>query len=1830
MSYNRGEKLRANIDAIQTALTAEREDRVPTDQEVATIRGYSGFGALKCILNPVDSLMDVEHWRDSELPLFPMVKELHATLKEFSSSEKEYQQYIGSLKNSILTAFYTPPEVVQTIADSLANVGVKSQRFLDPSAGMGEYLTAFKKDSSVEAIAFEKDLITGKLLAQIHKNSRVNIKGFESIGDVKDRFDLIASNIPFGDVAVFDPSYNKKSEPVKHGATKSIHNYFFVKSIDTLRDGGVLAFITSQGVMDSAKGKEVRNWMMEHSKLVSAVRLPNNLFSDYAGTDVGSDLIILQKQSKREELTAREQNFVDATSIVDGEVKHGFFASERAIIHTNSKMGTDPYGKPSMVYLHNEGIQGITDDMRSLLQKDLSSYLDVEQYQAELKIVEKQKSVTSISKPILSREKRVLNTPTQLTLLDLIDSSEQQKSVEQNSRFSKTTRRSTKGETNSEQEKSRSVKSSEDSRTNRTRPTRSTTINRDNSNRENRSPNNSGESSKGNLEMKSLFESDDKQQKPSKKQHSPKKEYRQLDNSKVSLEERAFTGESKEHYKVGTMLFDSNQIAVISESNSLDTTIKPIPISSKQQEKIELYLKFRDNYYDLYSHESEALKESEDLRIKMNGYYDTFIDRFGNLNSKKNLGILKMDIHSNEILSLERAVDGKLIKADIFHQPVAFNPNEITAVNSAHEAMAASLNKYGVIDLNYMQSLLDNSTQSQSNQDRIGQDEIVKELDGSIYFNPQSSSYEIADKFISGNVIEKARDIRRHLETNPHDIESARSLKALEDAAPQKISFDDLDFNLGERWIPSGIYSQYASHLFQTDVKVHYNAPADEYAVSCNQKNANIYEKFAVKSQSRRFDGISLLRNAMLNTTPNITKTVMVGDKAIKMKDSEATQLANAKIDEIRNGFSEWLKSQTPEFKERLTDIYNNKFNCYVRPKYDGSHQSFPDMDLKALGIPSLYGSQKDAIWMLKQNGGGICDHEVGAGKTLVMCGAAYEMKRLGLANKPLIIGLKANIHEIANTFKTAYPNANILYPGKKDFTPENRVNLFHDIKNNSWDAVILTHEQFGMIPQSPEIQQEILQKELKDVEENLDVLRGMGSEISRGMLKGMIKRQQNLEAKLLTVAHSISERTDDVVDFKMMGIDHILVDESHRFKNLMFTTRHDRVAGLGNSQGSQRALNMLFALRTIQDRTGRDLGATFLSGTTISNSLTELYLLFKYLRPKEMERQQINTFDAWAAVYAKKTIDYEFSVTNEVVQKERFRFFIKVPELAAFYSEITDYRTAKDIGIDRPEKNEILYNIPPTPQQEVFIDKLVSFAKDGDATVLGRDKLSDREQKAKMLIATNYARKMSLDMRMIDQDYGDHIDNKATHCAAKLSEYYKKYDDQQGTQFVFSDLGTFKPSEWNVYSEVKRKLVEDHNIPPQEIRFIQEAKTEKSRKAMIEGMNEGRIRIIFGSTEMLGTGVNAQKRAVALHHLDSPWRPSDLEQREGRAIRKGNFIAKEFAGNKVDVIIYAVEKSLDSYKFNLLHNKQLFIQQLKTSNLASRTIDEGSMDEKSGMNFSEYVAILSGNTDLLDKARLDKQITALESEKHAFNKSRSTSEIKLNSIYANIESQSKRVSQMEGDIRVLESRYKYDEKGEKLNPIAIYGVDSTDPKELGKKLHEISDNARTDGDYLQVGTLYDFKVLVKSEPSMKDGFDLVDNRLLIEGDSGIKYSHNNGNIAVDPKLAAMNPLNALDKLPKLIEKYKESIKQDGVDIPVLKEIVKGTWSKEHELRELKGELAEVNLKIQGTLNENKDLDKDVSQEQSVEQKNSPKTNNEDKHISHQDSSKLIHTRVRI
>ena len=1965
MAYNRLQTMRDNINAIRLALRLDVEHRNAENAlEREILRRYAGFGGLKCILNDANDLTDAAKWSKSDIELFAPTIELRRLIHDYSKNDKEFAAYMDSLKTSVLTAFYTPPPVIDALADSLRERGVKIERFLEPSAGQGAFIDSFLKNENypgAETLAFEKDLLTGKILAALHPSISTEIKGFEKIDpDFEGYFDVAASNIPFGDFAVADPRYATSREIAYRQSTKAIHNYFFLKSLDSVHEGGIVAFIASQGVMNAAS-PFVRMEMMRRADLVGAFRLPNNTFSDNAGTDAGSDLIILQKHTNKKALSADEEFFIQ--SIVDRETKvpdnKYFQAFPQNVICTEAKVGTDQFGKPAIIYKHEGGVDGIAADMRKALDESLKLRLNLDFYnnrsitpptpeppspepvkRSTENKVEKPKRIAET--PLMQQYREMKKKhPDAILMFRVGDFYEMmgKDAVKASEILEITLTRRRNGKAGSielagfphhaldtylpklvragqrvaicEQLEDPKQKQKEEYKPTEiitppptvepkpapapVEPVKEIETDGGPDYNDNPDPRLFAYNLFGELEPIGKPQRQPKQ--PTQQDDKPKpavtvsdtqaKKFRPLsekelefygslnwdDNPPINgfyetmmsiahrqlaemeaerealeaakketitedgtiieiskgdfvpksrvtpeapkpaerdMSPRPFSEDIQFFHHNGSMVVDKGQVGFLSEVRKNGATFSPLTLKPEQEKRAMLYITLSETYQQLYHFEAETHEEDADMREHLNQYYDEFVDRYGNLNEKQNVKFILMDANGRDSLALERGENGHFVKADIFDHPVSFAVDEVTSVDTPMEALTASLNKFGEVNLEYMGSLVD-----------MEQDAMIDSLAGHIYYNPLVSNFEIADRFIAGNVVQKAEEVKEWVNREEERIKdfpgfdgvepfidlSKESLKALEEAIPRKITFDELDFNFGERWIPTGIYSAYMSHLYGTDVKIAYSSSMDEYSCDARHKNMKIWEEYCVRGYYRVYDGMSLLKHALHNTVPDIKKSIGKDENGneIKVPDSEAIQLANTKIDEIRNGFSEWLEAQSPEFKDRLVDLYNSKFNCYVRPHYNGSHQKFPDLNMKLLGdrygINSVYQSQKDCVWMLIQNGGGICDHQVGTGKTLIMCMAAHEMKRLGLVNKPMIIGMKANVAEIAMTYQTAYPNARILYADAKSFTAANRVNFFNQIKNNDYDCVIMSHDQFSKIPQSLEMQQQILQAELDTVEENLEVIKQQGHDISRGMLKGLLKRKENLTAKITTIQYQMEQSKDGVVDFKQMGIDHIFVDESQCFKNLMFNTRHDRVAGLGNSEGSQRSLNLLYAIRTIQERTGRDLGATFLSGTTISNSLTELFLLFKYLRPKELERQEIRCFDAWAAIFAKKTTDYEFNVTNSIVAKERFRYFIKVPELAAFYNEVTDYRTAQDVGVDRPEKNEILHNIPPTPQQEEFIQKLMEFAKSGDATILGRAPLSETEEKAKMLIATDYARKMALDMRMIDPSYSDDPNNKASHCAKMIAQYYHKYDAQKGTQFVFSDLGTYKPGEWNIYSEIKRKLVEDYGIPPHEIRFIQECKTERSRKAVIQAMNDGDVRVLFGSTSMLGTGVNAQRRAVAVHELECPWRPSDLEQREGRAIRAGNEIAKLYADNKVDVIIYAVEKSLDSYKFNLLHCKATFINQLKSGALGARTIDEGSMDEKNGMNFSEYMAILSGNTDLLDKAKLEKRIAALESERKSFNKGRGDSEFRLQTITHDIANNEAAIERMKADWERYDKVVQRDKEGNPINNLTIDTCNLSDEKNMGIHLQGLAQRTDTHGLYQRVGEIYGFPISIISERVLADGVEKVQNRFVVEGN--YKYKYNNGQLAMaDTHAACMNFVNALEKIPGIIAQYEERTAKLKADVPILEGIMAKTWGKEDELKQLKSELAALDRKIAAELapkQENKEDGEEVKRDDS-------------------------------
>jgi len=1403
--------MRDNIEAIRLVLklgVAGRTAQTPEEREI--LHKYAGFGGLKCILNDANELADAAKWSKSDIELFAPTVELRRLIHDYSHDDKEFNRYMESLKASTLTAFYTDDRIVNALADALKYQGVEVKKFLEPSAGQGAFIDSFLRIyPGAECLSFEKDLLTGKILQALHPSTTVNIEGFERIDpDFDGYFDVAASNVPFGDFAVADPKYATSKEIGYRQAAKSLHNYFFLKGLDQVREGGLIAFITSQGVMNAAS-PFIRMELVKQADLVAALRLPNNTFSENAGTDVGSDLIIFQKHTGKKSLSADEEFFIQ--SVVDRGTKvpgNKFFqAFPQNVICTDAKVGTDQYGKPAIVYHHDGGINGIAEDLRKALDESLHLHLNLELYNSNgikpptpdpVAPTPTPKQEVKEKAPKVERKSSLTNTPLMqqyqemkkkhpdavllfrvgdfyeifgedavkaseilgITLTRRANGSDKyiglagfphhaldtylRKLVRAGQRvaiceqledpkLTKTAKQKvveivTPNAEIQKVEQSESVPSTPI-------PEQAKEIETDGGPdySDNPDPRLFAYNLFGELEprdapkhQRPAVPKKEKEEKPVEKpkpwadakplpinkfrpltdkelefygslnwddnppingfyeammsiayaqlaererqaaekeadkdyksetiveggtviektegyfipSRQPIVEAKKPEKAEVDMSPRPFSEDIQFFHHNGSMVVQDGLVGFLSEVRKNGATFNPLELKPEQAKRAMLYVTLSETYQQLYNYEAETHEPSEHLREHLNQYYDEFVEKYGNLNEKKNVKFILMDANGRDALALERGENGRFVKADIFDHPVSFAVDEVTSVDTPLEALTASLNKYGVVNLEYMSSLVD-----------MDEDSLVDNLEGHIYYNPLVSSYEVKDRFIAGNVVAKADNVRAWIDHEEERIKdfpgydgvepfialSKDSLNALEEARPRRIEFDELDFNFGERWIPTGIYSAYMSYLFHTDVKIAYSSSMDEYSAEASRKNMTIWEEFCVRGYYRTYDGMSLLKHALHNTVPDIKKSAGKDENGndIKVPDNEAIQLANTKIDEIRNGFSEWLEAQSPEFKEKLVDLYNDKFNCFVRPQYDGSHQTFPELNMKLLGdrygIHSIYQSQKDCIWMLKQNGGGVCDHEVGTGKTLIMCIAAHEMKRLGLAHKPMIIGLKANVAEIAMTYQSAYPNARILFADEKSFKADNRVAFFNKIKNNDYDCVIMSHDQFGKIPQSPEMQQQILQAELDTVEENLEVLKQQGHDVSRGMLKGLIKRKENLTAKIATIQYQMEQNKDAVVDFKQMGIDHIFVDESHQFKNLIFNTRHDRVAGLGNSEGSQRALNLLYAIRTIQERTGKDLGATFLSGTTISNSLTELYLLFKYLRPNELERQDIRCFD--------------------------------------------------------------------------------------------------------------------------------------------------------------------------------------------------------------------------------------------------------------------------------------------------------------------------------------------------------------------------------------------------------------------------------------------------------------------------------------------------------------------------------------------------------------------------------------------------------------------------
>ncbi|WP_130855649.1 helicase-related protein [Olivibacter jilunii] len=1777
--------LKNNVDAIRIALR-QQEGQAFSDEELESLRQYRGFGGIPAIHYGIG---DRQSWIDQgatsgDLRLHENVQELYQLIQDNFSPE-ENKLIVDSLRNSVLTSFYTPDFFPEAVFRAIREQGIEPKSFYDPSAGSGVFvekaLAEFPELQRVTAV--EKDYLTGMILTCLSSSNRVDTKVHIGPFEETDRsengtYDLISSNIPFGSFLVDDPDYPDKK------ISGRIHSYFFAKGLDKLADGGLLVYLTTDTFLNRPGNEFARRYVFERADFVSLAVLPENLMQDTGGTEAPSQLLILQKHVGKKGLSPEEELLVKSITQMNefGEFTVNAYVAEnpRLLLGNIIEAGKNQYGRPQTVVRQSGEISGIALGLAEILKGDIDQRFDFEKFQGVKLVKSARESRSGDSFEYLEMPvKQDAPSGAQLGLFDTIAPELTNRAID----YIK--------EADERMILRKSAKLLGIIRTAERPDHESIVLLTARHRRWNRymyqmvSNVNGPSYSIGWMSAKSfnvalkdlgaelkrfpytfLFEGD-----------------KSLEHYvELAKDRNNFVSPIEPYYRNGTLVIHQGKAGLLEEVDheAGHASFKKLQLKNETPGLYAGYTALRHAFLELSEVEGKDLSAVESLRESLRHRYETFTAAFGLLNSKKNSSLLLQDeAYGLMVLSsLERRQGEEYVPADILYTAVK-GVEERILVDEPQEALGICLNRHGKVRLDVITELCQQP-----------QEEVIEALEHKIFINPINGHWETRDQFLSGNVVDKLDLVERIAAEHPDNLYYEKSLKALKGVQPMKIPFELLEFNFGQRWMPVKYFERYGKELFETEVKVDYLESMDAYGVQIPRRNEVTDRDFMIvpKSGSNML-AHALFKHALENTAPYFTYTVKNGDVSVRLPDTEATQLAHEKVERIRSGFGEWLRRLPDEEKRYLENYYNRLFNCYTLREYDGSHQTFPGLDwegLKRIGIHKIHQSQSDGVWRIVQNNGALIDHAVGLGKTLIMILAAQELKRLGICKKPMIAALNANASEIAKIYKTAYPSARIMVPGEKDFEKKNRQRLFFEIKNNNVDCIIVTHDQFIKIQQSPKIQMQIFQAELDAIEKDLNDLKGRGDEITKSMRKGMEIRKSNLLVRLTSAKRSMDSRRDKDVFFEDMGIDHLFVDESHGFKNLLFTTRHNRVSGLGNQEGSQKALNMLFALRTLQERRNSDMCATFLSGTPISNSLTEMFLIFKYLTPRELERQHIQNFDAWAAIFAKKSVDYEFSVTNQIIAKERFRHFVNVPELAVSYNRITDYKTADHIKLDKPALEEYLINIKPNADQEVFTQRLVQFAKTGNAQLIGKERLTPNEEKSRMLLATNLAKKMAVDMRLINPyKYGDDPNNKINTCARKAYQHYIEFMEHKGTQIIFCDVGTPGTKGFNMYEAMRDALIKQ-GVPSEEITFIHDWPRDE-REKLFEKMNEGKIRFLLGSTGKAGTALNVQKRVIAMHHLDIPWKPSELDQRNGRGSRPKNEIAKLYKGNKVYNYIYATEKSLDNYKFNLLKVKQLFISQLKSNKLYTRTLDEGAFDEESGMNYAEYIAVLSGDTSLLEKSKLEKKVALLESLKmaHYNEQRRNTWEFgDLERKYAG----NKRVLDL---IRVDEqeysSRLQWKDTGQKLNPIQLDGFTGKDSEAIGNFLIQLHKTYRPKeaDEKKKIGTLYGFDLFL----SQKKVDIFEENRMetkpvnffYAQRDGGeIKYTYNGGQPMANPKLTARLFLHAIDRCIDLKENYERDDRSLADKIENMKRFVHKPFDREEELARLKVDLDNLSRQI--------------------------------------------------
>ena len=994
-----------------------------------------------------------------------------------------------------------------------------------------------------------------------------------------------------------------------------------------------------------------------------------------------------------------------------------------------------------------------------------------------------------------------------------------------------------------------------------------------------------------------------------------------------------------------------------------NSRMTPVEVSATAENRIKGMIAIRNSVRMLIELQTEDYPDSEIKaeQGRLNRLYDTFSGKYGLINSRANTSAFSQDSSFSLLSALEIiGEDGELErKADMFSKRTIKPHTPVTSVDTASEALAVSLGEKATIDMDYMMGLSGKS-----------ENEIFEDLKGVIFLNPlyeYGNSYEpkylMADEYLSGNVREKLKIAKNSAELYPEDYKV--NVEALQKVQPKDLTASEISVRLGATWLPPDDVQEFIFHLLETpryaqwNIKVHFSPFTSEWNIegkSYDKGNVRAYNTYGTS----RINAYKIIEETL--NLKDVRIFDYIEDDEGKKKavlNKKETAIAQSKQEMIKQEFQDWIWSD-PERRERLCKSYNEKFNS-VRPReYDGSHIIFNGMNPEI----ELREHQKNAVAHILYGGNTLLAHAVGAGKTFEMVAAAQESKRLGLCNKSLFVVPNHLTEQWAAEYLQLYPAANILVATKKDFETKNRKKFCGRIATGDYDAVIIGHSQFEKIPMSIERQRAILEQQLEEITGGIaELKRNRGENFS---IKQLEKSKKSIRQKL----DKLNDQTkkDDVVTFEELGVDRLFVDESHYYKNLYLYTKMRNVGGIAQTE-AQKSSDLFMKCRYLDEITG-GRGTVFATGTPISNSMVELYTIQRYLQYSTLVKNGLQHFDAWASTFGETITAVELTPEGTGYRaKTRFAKFYNLPELMAMFKEIADIKTADMLNLPVPEAKYHNIAVKPSEMQKEMVASLAERAEQVRGG--GVDSSVDN-----MLKITNDGRKLALDQRMLNDMLPDFEGSKINACVDNIYRIWEENADKKSAQLVFCDLSTPKnDGTFSVYNDIRKKLIE-RGIPESEVKFIHEADTDMKKKELFQKTRKGEVRVLLGSTQKMGAGTNVQDKLIALHDVDCPWRPSDLEQRSGRIVRQGN------ENPQVDIYRYVTEQTFDAYLYQLVEGKQKFASQIMTSKSPVRSAED--IDE-TALSYAEIKMLATGNPYIKEKMDLDIQVQKLKMLKSNF-----------------------------------------------------------------------------------------------------------------------------------------------------------------------------------------------------------------------------------------------------